>query len=1049
MNKSTTIVENLIMRNKDMLNYNNKDIRELLEQKRQHVKGIKVTISPSTTYHLDQKGLLTLHCPIDDAITFMSTVSDNENINTIKVISNESRVSFLNNEDLHDRYMQLINNIAKVKELQRLDLSSVNLGEFPKALRNLTELKYLNVDNTNLSVIPYWISEFTSLEELYIGNIHLHHIPKELCELSNLRVLSLKRSRIDDLPKEIGCLDKLEELYIRGFQLKEIPTTIGHLRSLQKLSLDCNRLLEIPPTINNLSNLKEIGVYRAKNIKWPEDLSGLINLTSLSVFGREVNTLPESFKHLKSLKMLDLTNCSLTEVPSVIRYLGCLESLILKGNNIKVVPKWIEELESLKYLNLSRNAIYYLPKEMGHLHNIKYLNLSYMHIHSIPKSIIDLNIPIYNKETKREGIILNNTTIGTQPYSLFFLSRGQINNYYEQKLVNVNEVKVAFLGNGGTGKTFTIRRLLNGGKKIKDELEAKKTEGIEIIRKKYKYKKREITVNYWDFGGQDELFSLHRCFITNRVCYVIVITTRQPDMMGQARYWLRCVSSFAEDSSAILYINLWDADKDYTINDAILKKEFPCLKEIIRCSAKNDSSRKLKVLQDVILQEASHMDSCDLSLPVDWNNIRLALHDTLENGKYYITGKEYERLCIKNNVKNIEVQDWLLKWFNDFGTCFSNNYGITESFIVANSKWITNALYIILIFGRDLADEGIISKSNIYKILQEKKGVHKDIKPYKEEQADHIIAILKQFNLLYPIVDYRTKRIENVFIPLLCCAKGEQRCLDAEKRQIRYIHKYEHMPESVLQRLMVKCCEFGYKLDNCSRYGFCLTQTIFSIVLEVTLGANDTIVIDIYTEPANKAAYTILHWINNQIEIINNTFGIESMEYVITNDKWNEQISVIGLQRRIERGETTYQGDYDDYPIDLLLGTDVQGNQKEYDERKQDVNQCIIDFIDKINDMYTKIEDVSGNMHDFKKEFSDFKKSQREDFVDVINEICCSKEIEKYLDKKQISKLQKMLSASEFEEFFSVIGDWSNLVTVIQFCIQFLQVFNIIPNLSL
>ena len=87
---------------------------------------------------------------------------------------------------------------------------------------------------------------------------------------------------------------------------------------------------------------------------------------------------------------------------------------------------------------------------------------------SIPESILDLDLNFYIEKndyfpfTSDEGIYIHGLTLSEQPVEIFRQRRDLIRAYYrEENQVPVNECKVIFLGDAESGKTHSIRRLLN------------------------------------------------------------------------------------------------------------------------------------------------------------------------------------------------------------------------------------------------------------------------------------------------------------------------------------------------------------------------------------------------------------------------------------------------------------------------------------------------------------------------------------------------------------------------------------------------------------
>ena len=89
------------------------------------------------------------------------------------------------------------------------------------------------------------------------------------------------------------------------------------------------------------------------------------------------------------------------------------------------------------------------------------------------------------------------------------------------------------VGEGSVGKTSLVKMLIDGRY---DEGELK-TDGIEKRRWKAQAKDREITVNTWDFGGQEIMHATHQFFLTKRSLYLLVLNSRQDEAANRVEYW--------------------------------------------------------------------------------------------------------------------------------------------------------------------------------------------------------------------------------------------------------------------------------------------------------------------------------------------------------------------------------------------------------------------------------------------------------------------------------------------------------------------------------
>ena len=104
----------------------------------------------------------------------------------------------------------------------------------------------------------------------------------------------------------------------------------------------------------------------------------------------------------------------------------------------------------------------------------------------------------------------------------------------------MNEVKVLLVGEGGSGKTSLVKRLMGQGFDPNES----QTHGINIRHKDFAPPtpgSDPVHVRFWDFGGQEIMHATHQFFLSQRSVYVLVLDARKEEA---AEYWLKHIESF-------------------------------------------------------------------------------------------------------------------------------------------------------------------------------------------------------------------------------------------------------------------------------------------------------------------------------------------------------------------------------------------------------------------------------------------------------------------------------------------------------------------------
>lgn len=740
--------------------------------------------------------------------------------------------------------------IFAIRSLKYLGLKNCGLSSFHfDKIVQLTELENLRIENSVFGDVPGVIFRMDTLKGLSFIGTEINEVPNNLRNLKNLEYLGLNRTGINEVPTFIGELTNLTSLYLGGNETKELPIELKNLMKLQYLALWGTQLEVLPDWICSFKQLRGLylgGVERVQ--KLPENIGNLTNLEKLYLNGTGVRELPESFGELTKLKELILFDTDVKRFPT------------LSG---------LEHLESC--------------------------NLSNMVLEKIPREFINAKMEIHmNGNFIEEGLNLTNTRLLCQPISLFSHEKEFIYAYYEEEKIHLNETKVVFLGDGEAGKSHIIARLMKENQ-ILQQFKEEATPGIAISQKTCEIDRENVRLQIWDFGGQEIMHSMHRFFLTDRTLYVIVVNARDNTQDERAQYWLNNVKNFANGCPIILVLNKIDQNPTASLNERMLRIDYPQIKEIIKMSALKSPQEEFARLMENIVASVRMFDSYAMEFPVSWNRIKTALEEMDSN---YITDKQYREICRQNGVEDEQIQNWLLDWFHDLGVSF--NYRkkdlLLSGYMVLRPIWITNAIYIILFNGSEYAGNGLIAINNIVKLLHNPpKSVEKIT--YDVNEVPYILGVMRRFEISYAVDN------DNEFIPMMC-DKNQHEEAEAFLKEdcLEYNMQYAYLPNNVLHKLMIKM------RDDLDRDKIWLT----GMVLRAREGNISALVrmhdrrMEIYVKSSNGDVYPpkeYLSEIRDNLLRINRELNLAAEEYIVykegaASENINYQTLLIHLNSR-------------------------------------------------------------------------------------------------------------------------------------------------------
>ena len=716
-------------------------------------------------------------------------------------------------------------------------------------------------------------------------------------KLNDLEVYELLR-KIDwgyrPTPAEDRALAEREELNLSGTPITALPESLGQLANLQSLDLRGTQITALPELLGQLANLERLDLRGTQITALPESFSLLAKLQKLYLDNTQIIALPESFDRLAKLQLLSLSHTQITALPESFGRLAELVILYLNNTRITALPDWLGELPKLIKLDLRGLTLPGLPRSLA--------------LRGLP--FVDEDFPVFT------GVNLHGVTLTAQNKAVFLQNdRALIEALYEKEQLRLPECRVIFLGDGDSGKSYTIRRFRNGGRRetVAAPYETRETPGVEILNQDVSHEGSTLRLHFWDFGGQQLLHAMHRCFLTEDSCYVVTVKSRETKADLRARYWLRNVTAFAPKSPILLYVNCWDNDNGLRVLDEPrLRQDFPQIAGVVYVSAKTAGDGEFRErLMEPLIEIAAGTPGCHRRVPRSWKAVRDAIEaESQENN--YLTKERYHQICAEYPDIRDENAPALLSYFNSLGVCFSYHRDERKvelaDYRLLNPVWLTNAIYAIIEEGMVYARDGKIRDSAVRQMLCNRapalvrgRSYRRTVPEivYKAEECAYILDVARVHDLCYRVDS------DQLFFPALCSTDSPPEALEAPGaglRTLRYRMKYSYLPDNVLHRLMIRCMKQNFAVKSCWLRGLILADTEDHRVL-IRMENDETLGIELWFRP-DCPALSIFLWLREDILGINSALGLNARDFIV--DDAEEQYSVVSLIEAAKDGSKVY-----------------------------------------------------------------------------------------------------------------------------------------------
>ncbi len=526
---------------------------------------------------------------------------------------------------------------------------------------------------------------------------------------------------MSEVSKRIRKAKEKEEKFLdlSRMNLKEIPDEVSEVNSLEKIDLSNNQIGELSDAFLKMPSIIELNAsYNNLDYSSFIKLSNIPSIRLIDISGNQIEVIDEELRRFKNLKVLNLSK-------NRVKKVGVDFSVCPRLTDLNLSENLIEEIDIVNFINsklvvldLSGNPLKHLDEDIIKQKKLKSLFLTGCEIENIP-------IEIYNKQ----GDVLS----AVKDYFYSTADKSETSKLFEAKLLVV--------GNGGVGKSSLVRKLLNRKSKFIENHDS--TQGIDIKTWKLNVKNVVksnfgsdfVTLNIWDFGGQEIYRSTHQFFLTKNSLYLFVWDARANENYLGFHYWLNTIKTFADSSPVIVVMNKSDS-RQKEIDSLSLVEKYPNIVDFLKVSCK--SLRGIDDLGEIIREnivELRHIGDT-------WSQVRIKIKDIIEaREEDYISFKEYSSLCKKEGL-NDEQLEHFTNQLHDLGVLmhFKKN-PILKNIIILNPEWATDAVYKVF------DDHDSVEKQGKLKI-EDFERIWEDDEKHKS-MSTQLIQLMTEFKMCF------------------------------------------------------------------------------------------------------------------------------------------------------------------------------------------------------------------------------------------------------------------------------------------------------------
>ncbi len=552
-----------------------------------------------------------------------------------------------------------------------------------------------------------------------------------------------------ELRRLAGALAGVESVTLELRDADKLPHELYEIPGLVHLTLASPGLLTaLPDGISRLSKLRSLWLGGNRIRRLPADIADMHWLEDLRIGLNYMTIVPPEVWELTSLRLLMLDGNRISRLPAAIGRLTQLEQLGLHGNRLRRLPPEIGALTRLSTLSVSDNRLRELPRELGELTQLSGLYVGDNELTGLPAELTRL---------KRLSVLAADDNPLADPLPEL-VERGPdaVLTYLEgleRDGVPLYEAKVLLVGEGEVGKTSLAEALQ--GHAFQEGRST--THGIELASLRVPHPRRDvdITLNLWDFGGQEVYRITHQFFFSRRALYLLVWKPRQGRSENAIEEWLQMIRLRVGADARVIIVATHGDERRPELDVTQLRETFGEM-VVGQCVVDNKSGRGIAELTGEIATHVARLPQVGNSMSERWVAVRDELSAMSEPQILY---RRYEQACRRHRVEG-DARKTLLELLHDLGyvVYFGDDEGLRDV-VVLQPEWLTKAIGYVLEDEPTRAAGGELDHRRLDRIWRDPKR-----EAYPRRYHPYFLRLMEKFDVSYRIPE-QDKSLVSQLVP--------------------------------------------------------------------------------------------------------------------------------------------------------------------------------------------------------------------------------------------------------------------------------------------
>ena len=700
--------------------------------------------------------------------------------------------------------VSLTDNPFKPPLAQLVEGDTVELLDYLEMIRTIQDCaaagqQALDLSNRGIAILPPEIGLLSKLITLELNGNRLTSLPVEVTQLKQLAALDLRDNFLADFPPGISRISSLQNLNLSHNRISTLPEEISNLSHLCSLDLSENPISALPDGLFQLDALRSLNLSKTELGHVPDELGRLTELSELSLRATGLSDLPSGMFQLTGLVSLDLAENSLTSLPHRIGNFVELETLTISNNQLTHVPATIENAVGLRLIDFSHNKLTQVPATLGNLAQLIRLDVSHNRLRELPRE--------WGLLPDAVNLLLQGNPLA-RPLPELVERGGRAVLTYLRSLtehVALYEAKLLFVGEGSVGKTSLLEALLDRPfVKNRPTTHGMNVKSLVLRHPRYEL---DITLNAWDFGGQEVYRATRQFFFSNRSLYILVWKPREGQDENALEEWLRWIRLRVNRDVRVIVVATHCDERQPELDYPFLLSKFTSL--LVGNMAVDSQSRNgMSELKLEIAGHASMLPQMGEVFSQRWIDAR---EEILALPEAVISRSQFDGICRTNDLDAQET-DTLAHLLHDLGHIVHYQDDGLKDVVVLKPAWLTAAIGYILEDKQIRTSSGQLEHSRINAIWYA--DVPPELDRYEAKYHPYFLRLMEKYDICYRIPDAQRSLVAQL-VPY------ERPRLDWERttarregeRELSIVCKMDETPPGLIAWLTVRHHRFSTGLQ--------------------------------------------------------------------------------------------------------------------------------------------------------------------------------------------------------------------------------------------